>query len=34
MINQLYIGHTGDINLIAGIGVGNMIINIIAFAVI
>ena len=33
VVNQLYIGHTGDVSLIAGIGVGNMLINVLAFAV-
>jgi len=38
MITQLisiyYIGHTNDPILIAGVGMGNMLINVLAFAVI
>jgi hypothetical protein len=34
VINQFYIGHLGDVTLIAGMGIGNMLINVLAFAVL
>ena len=34
LINTYYIGHTNDPILIAGVGMGNMLINVLAFAVI
>lgn len=34
LINTYYIGHTNDPALIAGVGMGNMLINVLAFAVI
>ena len=33
LINTYYIGHTNDSSLIAGVGMGNMLINVLAFAV-
>ena len=33
LINTYYIGHTNDSTLIAGIGMGNMLINVLAFAI-
>lgn len=32
LINTYYIGHTNDSVLIAGVGMGNMLINVLAFA--
>lgn len=32
LINTYYIGHTNDPVLIAGVGMGNMLINVLAFA--
>ena len=34
LINTYYIGHTNDSALIAGVGMGNMLINVLAFAII
>jgi Na+-driven multidrug efflux pump len=34
LINTYYIGHTNEPALIAGVGMGNMLINVLAFAVI
>lgn len=33
LINTYYIGHTNDSTLIAGVGMGNMLINVLAFAI-
>jgi len=33
LINTYYIGHLNDSTLIAGIGMGNMLINVLAFAI-
>jgi Na+-driven multidrug efflux pump len=33
IINTFFIGHTNDAVLIAGVGMGNMLINVLAFAV-
>jgi len=33
LINTYYIGHTNQPILIAGVGMGNMLINVLAFAV-
>uniref|UniRef100_A0A7S3CJI4 Multidrug and toxin extrusion protein n=1 Tax=Strombidium rassoulzadegani TaxID=1082188 RepID=A0A7S3CJI4_9SPIT len=33
LINTYFIGHTNDATLIAGVGMGNMLINVLAFAV-
>ena len=33
LINTYYIGHTNDAFLIAGVGMGNMLINVLAFAI-
>jgi len=32
LINTYYIGHSNDPPLIAGVGMGNMLINVLAFA--
>lgn len=32
LINTYYIGHTNESVLIAGVGMGNMLINVLAFA--
>jgi len=32
LINTYYIGHSNDPALIAGVGMGNMLINVLAFA--
>lgn len=32
LINTYYIGHTNEPVLIAGVGMGNMLINVLAFA--
>lgn len=32
LVNTYYIGHTNDSTLIAGVGMGNMLINVLAFA--
>lgn len=34
LVNTYYIGHTNEPALIAGVGMGNMLINVLAFAVI
>ena len=33
LVNTYYIGHTNDSTLIAGVGMGNMLINVLAFAI-
>jgi len=33
LVNTYYIGHSNDPTLIAGVGMGNMLINVLAFAV-
>ena len=33
LINTYFIGHTNDPTLIAGVGMGNMMINVLAFAI-
>ena len=33
LMNTFFIGHTNDSTLIAGVGMGNMLINVFAFAV-
>lgn len=33
LINTYYIGHQNDSTLIAGVGMGNMLINVLAFAI-
>jgi Na+-driven multidrug efflux pump len=33
LINTYYIGHTNNATLIAGVGMGNMLINVLAFAI-
>ena len=33
LINTYFIGHTNDAALIAGVGMGNMLINVLAFAI-
>ena len=33
LINTYFIGHTNDSTLIAGVGMGNMLINVLAFAI-
>ena len=33
LINTYYIGHVNDSSLIAGVGMGNMLINVLAFAI-
>jgi len=33
LINTYTVGHTNDAALIAGVGMGNMLINILAFAI-
>ena len=33
LINTYYIGHSNDSTLIAGVGMGNMLINVLAFAI-
>ena len=33
LINTYYIGHVNDSELIAGVGMGNMLINVLAFAI-
>jgi len=33
IINTYFVGHTNDSSLIAGVGMGNMLINVLAFAV-
>lgn len=33
LINTYYIGHSNDSSLIAGVGMGNMLINVLAFAI-
>lgn len=33
IISTYYVGHTNDPVLIAGVGMGNMLMNILAFAV-
>jgi Na+-driven multidrug efflux pump len=33
LINTYYIGHTDNATLIAGVGMGNMLINVLAFAI-
>lgn len=33
LINTFYIGHLNDPVLIAGVGMGNMLINVLAFAI-
>ena len=32
LVNTWYIGHTNNPELIAGVGMGNMLINVLAFA--
>lgn len=32
LVNTWFIGHTNDPRLIAGVGMGNMLINVLAFA--
>ena len=32
ILNTYFIGHTNDSSLIAGVGMGNMLINVLAFA--
>ena len=34
LVNTYYIGHTNEPALIAGVGMGNMLINVLAFAII
>ena len=34
LVNTYYIGHTNEPVLIAGVGMGNMLINVLAFAII
>jgi hypothetical protein len=33
LISTYYVGHSNDSVLIAGVGMGNMLINVLAFAV-
>ena len=33
LVNTYYIGHSNDSTLIAGVGMGNMLVNVLAFAV-
>jgi Na+-driven multidrug efflux pump len=33
LINTYYIGHSNEPTLIAGVGMGNMLINVLAFAI-
>lgn len=33
IINTYYIGHVNESELIAGVGMGNMLINVLAFAI-
>jgi len=33
LVNTYFVGHTNDASLIAGVGMGNMLINVLAFAV-
>lgn len=33
LVNSYFIGHTNDATLIAGIGIGNMVMNVSAFAI-
>jgi Na+-driven multidrug efflux pump len=33
LMNTFFIGHSNDSTLIAGVGMGNMLINVFAFAV-
>ena len=33
LLNTYFVGHTNDAVLIAGIGMGNMLINVLAFAI-
>lgn len=32
-MNTYFVGHTNDATLIAGVGMGNMLINVLAFAI-
>jgi Na+-driven multidrug efflux pump len=32
LVNTYYVGHTNNAVLIAGVGMGNMLINVLAFA--
>jgi Na+-driven multidrug efflux pump len=34
LVNTYFIGHTNEPVLIAGVGMGNMLINVLAFAII
>lgn len=34
MLSTYFVGHTNDATLISGVGMGNMLINVLAFAVI
>ena len=33
LLNTYYVGHTNDAVLISGVGMGNMLINVLAFAI-